>query len=206
MISSSLTTTIAKEESSFTTIDILQKYLNDIKYNTNHNIKIINDKNIKNNDDNIIVKSLIFDIGEYQYLILLDSKKSVDIKILSIYFKLNEKYITLCNKNMAEEISGLIMGQVHPITFLYKKPIPIIIDEELIQYQSFYAGSGNYDYSTCLNVNDIIKVSKMEVKIFPISCDLIKHKHNNRSKIFDKSGIINNNYVNMNVSSVASKR
>ena len=188
-----LSSSMTQDEMATDKISTMQKYLNK---KINHNIKIIKDKDIADNDT-IIAKSLIFDIGPNQYLLLLDQNKYVDIRILSIYFKLNEKKIKLSNRNIAEEISGLKMGTVHPITDMFDIPIPIIIDEELTQHRYFYAGSGHSDYSTCLHVNDIIEISKRQVKIFQIS--------KSDSKVYDNGDKINDSNKNKNDENINDK-
>ena len=133
----------------------------------NHNVKIINDNDLNSNI--ITVKSLLFDIGnEETYLILLDIKRTVNITKLSQYFN-NESRIHLTPKEKAEKISGCRMGTVHPLSSYFSCPVPIIIDKDIVQYDSFYAGSGNNKYSTHLNVNDIINLASNEVKILDIS-------------------------------------
>jgi prolyl-tRNA editing enzyme YbaK/EbsC (Cys-tRNA(Pro) deacylase) len=110
-----------------------------LKKNENsHNVKIINDNDL--NRDIITIKSLLFDVGingnEETYLILLDIKRTVNITKLSQYFN-NESRIQLTPKEKAEIISGCRMGTVHPLSSSFSLPVPIIIDEDLFQYDNF---------------------------------------------------------------------
>ena len=171
-----------------------------LKKNSKHNIQIVSDDKIP--PDSLTVKSLLFDIKDDTYLILLNINNTVDISKLSSYFN-NEKYINLTERSKAETISSCKMGTVHPLSGAFAYPIPTIIDTELLQYDKFYAGSGHNCYSTFLNVDDILSVSfKNEVRILDISsiktinddnskCIITLDKSNVKDKPFDLKSFIN---------------
>jgi prolyl-tRNA editing enzyme YbaK/EbsC (Cys-tRNA(Pro) deacylase) len=102
----------------------------------------------------VIIKTVIFFIAEQPYAVLANGVRRVDQRKLAAHFGVNRKKIKLANGEQVIELTGYAPGTVPP--FGHRQPINFIIESDILQHETVYAGGGG--------IAEMLKVRSVDLR------------------------------------------
>jgi len=123
---------------------------------------VISSKDVEQQVDGIIAKSIILICDNKPLLCFLLGKDMIDLNKIKKYFNCNE--VRLAKAKEVREITGYDIGGVPPIGL--KQKIRTIVDKSIIDLnddQIIYCGGGSHYHLLRISKKDLLKVMEYEV-------------------------------------------
>lgn len=108
-----------------------------------------------------IVKSVLFNIKDSYVLAIATGTSRIDQRSIANYFVVGRKQVKLTSPEIVLSVTGYPVGTVPP--FGHLSPLPTLIDQELVEMETIYAGGGAHNALVRLSPKDILRVSGGQV-------------------------------------------
>jgi Cys-tRNA(Pro) deacylase len=110
-----------------------------------------------NTDPDRVVKSILFLVNGQPVLTITTGTKPVEQKAVARLFGVGRKRVKLASPEAVLDATGYLVGAVPPVG--HRRPIPVVVDYNVINYDHVYAGGGAENALVRLNPQDIVRDS-----------------------------------------------
>lgn len=108
----------------------------------------------RNQPEEQVVRSILFRLSEDNYaMVLIGGPRQISWKALRKHF--GQSRLTMASPEEVEKVTGYVIGSVSP--FGLPQPLPVLVDELLLNQPSVSIGSGVRGTAVILLTKDLIK-------------------------------------------------